>query len=65
MTRITFDDWTLVPATGELLRGDTKVRLQDQPLQVLLALLSRPGQLITREELIARLWPARGCPGAC
>jgi TolB-like protein/DNA-binding winged helix-turn-helix (wHTH) protein len=58
MTRITFDDWTLVPATGELLRGDTKVRLQEQPLQVLLALLSRPGQLITRDELIARLWPA-------
>ena len=58
MTRITFDDWTLLPATGELLRGDTKVRLQEQPLQVLLALLSRPGQLITRDELIARLWPA-------
>ena len=58
MTRITFDDWTLVPATGELWRGDKKVRLQDQPLQVLLALLGRPGQLITREELIARLWPA-------
>jgi len=58
MTRITFDDWTLVTATGELLRGDTTVRLQEQPLQVLLALLSRPGQLITRDELIARLWPA-------
>ena len=58
MTRITFDDWTLVPATGELLRGDTKVRLQEQPLQVLIALLSRPGQLITRDELIALLWPA-------
>jgi TolB-like protein/DNA-binding winged helix-turn-helix (wHTH) protein len=58
MTRITFDDWTLVPSTGELLRGDTKVRLQDQPLQVLLALLDRPGQLITRDELIALLWPA-------
>jgi TolB-like protein/DNA-binding winged helix-turn-helix (wHTH) protein len=58
MTRITFDGWTLEPATGELLRGDTKVRLQEQPLQVLIALLSRPGQLITRDELIARLWPA-------
>ncbi len=58
MTRITFDDWTLVPATGELLRGDTKVRLQEQPLRVLLALLSQPGQLVTRDELIARLWPA-------
>src|SRR6476660_4639253 len=58
MTRITFDDWTLLPATGELLRGDTKVRLQEQPLQVLIALLSRPGQLVTRDELIARLWPA-------
>ena len=31
--------------------------MQDQPLQVLDELLSRPGELVTREELIARLWP--------
>jgi DNA-binding winged helix-turn-helix (wHTH) protein len=38
MTRIVFDDWTLLPATGELARGAARVRLQEQPLQVLLVL---------------------------
>src|SRR5262245_10912835 len=32
--------------------------LRDQPLQLLLALLERPGELVTREELTKRLWPA-------
>lgn len=57
MQRIVFDDWTLIPASGELTRGGTSVRLQEQALQVLLALLERPGEVVTREELIARLWP--------
>ncbi len=43
---------------GELRRSGSKVRLQDQPFQVLTLLLERPGQLVTREELHARLWPA-------
>src|SRR5262249_30182503 len=34
-------------------------RLREQPLQLLLALLERPGDLITREELTSRLWPDR------
>ncbi len=34
------------------------MRLQGQPLQVLAALLQRPGQLVTREELRAQIWPA-------
>ena len=33
------------------------VRLQEQPFQVLLALLDRPGEVVTREELRERLWP--------
>lgn len=52
-----FDNWTLTVATGELRRGDSCVRLQEQPLQVLLALLEQPGELVTREQLIGRLWP--------
>ncbi len=52
-----FDDWTLVRPAGELVRGSTRVRLQSQPLLVLEALLSNPGDMVTREELIARLWP--------
>jgi Tol biopolymer transport system component/DNA-binding winged helix-turn-helix (wHTH) protein len=43
--------------TGELRRNGVKVRLQDQPLQILLALLERPGEVVTREELRGRLWP--------
>jgi TolB-like protein/DNA-binding winged helix-turn-helix (wHTH) protein len=42
---------------GELAKDGHKIRLQDQPLQILEELLSRPGELVTREELIARLWP--------
>jgi diguanylate cyclase (GGDEF)-like protein len=56
---IHFDDWTLDPSSGELMRGGTRTILQEQPLQVLQALLLRPGQIVTREELIARLWPNR------
>jgi DNA-binding winged helix-turn-helix (wHTH) protein/tetratricopeptide (TPR) repeat protein len=52
-----FDDWTLVRPAGELVRGSTRVRLQSQPLLVLETLLSNPGVMVTREELIARLWP--------
>jgi DNA-binding winged helix-turn-helix (wHTH) protein/tetratricopeptide (TPR) repeat protein len=36
-----------------------RVRLQEQPLRVLAELLARPGELVTREHLIARLWPKR------
>lgn len=42
--------------TRELRRRGTKVKLQDQPFEVLAALLERPGQLVTREQLQARIW---------
>src|SRR5581483_3202272 len=34
-----------------------RVRIQEQPFQVLAMLVSRPGEVITREALVARLWP--------
>jgi Tol biopolymer transport system component/DNA-binding winged helix-turn-helix (wHTH) protein len=43
---------------GELRRNGVKVKLQEQPFQVLTELLERPGQVVTREELRNRLWPA-------
>ena len=43
--------------TGELWRDGSRVPLQEQPFQVLAALLERPGDLVTREELCRRLWP--------
>src|SRR5882724_5120084 len=44
--------------TGELRHRGQRVKLQEQPLQVLAALLERPGEIITREELRGKLWPA-------
>jgi Tol biopolymer transport system component/DNA-binding winged helix-turn-helix (wHTH) protein len=43
---------------GELRRNGAKIRLQEQPLQVLALLLAKPGELVTREELQSKLWPA-------
>jgi len=43
---------------GELRRNGNKVKLQEQPFQVLAELLERPGQVVSREELRNRLWPA-------
>ena len=43
---------------GELRRKGVKVKLQEQPFQVLAMLLERPGEVVTREELQRRLWPA-------
>jgi DNA-binding winged helix-turn-helix (wHTH) protein len=42
---------------GELRKGGSKIRLQEQPFQILALLLERPGHVITREELRSRLWP--------
>jgi TolB-like protein/DNA-binding winged helix-turn-helix (wHTH) protein len=54
---IRFDRWTLHRDSGELERDGRRVRLQDLPFQILDELLSRPGEVVTREQLIARLWP--------
>jgi len=44
--------------TGELRRNGVRVRLQEQPFQILAMLLERPGEIVAREELRTRLWPA-------
>src|SRR5579885_2552460 len=41
----------------ELRKQGFRVRLQQKPFQVLEMLLERPGELVTREQLAARLWP--------
>jgi len=43
---------------GELRRNGSKIKLQDQPFQLLALLLERPGEVVTREELRGKLWPA-------
>src|SRR6202008_2881162 len=42
---------------GELRRDGIRVSLQDQPFQVLIALLDRPGELVWRDDLRAQVWP--------
>lgn len=44
-------------SAGKLFKRGIVVRLENEPFQVLAALLERPGDLVTREELYARLWP--------
>lgn len=44
--------------TGELRKRGQRIPLQEQPFQVLVALLEQPGEVVTREELRLKLWPA-------
>lgn len=45
-------------ASGELRKNGLKIRLQDQPFQILSILIGRAGDVVTRDELRTRLWPA-------
>lgn len=45
-------------AARELRRDGAKVKLQDRPFEVLTILLERPGEVVSREDLRKRLWPA-------
>jgi Tol biopolymer transport system component/DNA-binding winged helix-turn-helix (wHTH) protein len=54
MTR--FGPFTLDAESGELRKGTTRLKVPDQSIEVLKALVERPGQLVTREELRQRLW---------
>jgi len=46
------------PRTEELHKQGIKIRLEGQPAAILRMLLEQPGEMVTREELISRLWPA-------
>jgi eukaryotic-like serine/threonine-protein kinase len=53
-----FGPFELDVRSGELRRNGTTVRLQPQPSKVLVLLTSRPGDVVTREEIQAEVWPA-------
>lgn len=53
-----FGPFAVDARTGEVHKDGRRIRLQEKPVQVLLALLERPGDVVTREELHQRLWPA-------
>jgi cholera toxin transcriptional activator len=52
-----FDQFEADVNAAELRRNGGRLKLQMQPFQVLVALLERPGEVVTREELRVRLWP--------
>src|SRR5712675_2394829 len=52
-----FDDFEADIRAAELRRNGARLKLQLQPFQVLVALLERPNDVVTREELRQRLWP--------
>ena len=53
-----FGIFELDARAGELRKRGLKIKLQDQPLQILEMLLERRGDMVTREELQQKLWPA-------
>ena len=55
---VQFGTFELDPCSGELKRNGRRVPLQDQPARALCLLASRPGQLVTRDELRQALWSA-------
>ncbi len=52
-----FGPFELDVRSRELRKGKTRVRLQEQPFEILRMMLERPGDVVTREELCSRLWP--------
>jgi TolB-like protein/DNA-binding winged helix-turn-helix (wHTH) protein/tetratricopeptide (TPR) repeat protein len=55
---IRFGTFELDLHSGELHKQGRKIRLEGQPVQVLICLLENPGELVAREELRRKLWPA-------
>jgi TolB-like protein/DNA-binding winged helix-turn-helix (wHTH) protein/Flp pilus assembly protein TadD len=56
--RLCFGLFELDLRAGELRKHGLRIRLQEQPFQVLVMLLEHHGEVVTREELQKRLWPA-------
>jgi len=56
--RLRFGVFELDLRAGELRKHGLRIRLQEQPFQVLAMLLEHPGDVVTREELQKKLWPA-------
>ena len=55
-TIVKFDAYALDLRAGELFKNGKKIKIQEQPVQILAMLLERPGEVVTREELRERLW---------
>ena len=56
--KVHFDRFVVDLRAGEICKQGIRLKLQDQPFRVLAILLERPGDVVSREELRQRLWPA-------
>src|SRR6267378_143245 len=56
--RVRFGVFEVDLRSGELHKQGIKIKLHDQPFQILAVLLERPGELVTREQLHQKLWPS-------
>ena len=54
---IAFGTFRLIPERQQLFEGDRRVRLGSRALDILIALVERPGDLVTKNELLDRVWP--------
>ena len=54
---LAFGPFQLLPFRRALLEAGEPLRLGSRALEILIALVERPGELITKEELVARVWP--------
>jgi DNA-binding winged helix-turn-helix (wHTH) protein len=52
-----FEDFEVNLETGEVWKAGRPLKVQDQPFRVLAALLKRPGEIVTRDELRQLIWP--------
>ena len=55
---VRFGPFEFDPHTGELRKHGIRIKIQGQPVELLAILVEQPGELVTREELEKRLWPA-------
>jgi DNA-binding winged helix-turn-helix (wHTH) protein len=58
LNEIAFGPFRLLPAQFLLLEGDKPVSIGSRALEILIALLERQGELVTKQELMARVWPS-------
>jgi DNA-binding winged helix-turn-helix (wHTH) protein len=56
-TRLSVGDFEVDLRCGELRRNGDRIKLQEKPFQILTALIERPGEVVTRQEMQQQLWP--------
>jgi DNA-binding winged helix-turn-helix (wHTH) protein len=56
-SEVSFGPFHLLPAQFLLLEGDKPVPLGSRAMHILIILLERPGELVSKQELMARVWP--------